>query len=124
MHHLREKEVALHQFSIRTDANQLRELPHPEYLEIGYSGNTYNFDTTVADLLAEAPTDDQIWSQEYEYDELAPDIVLLLYKSATIDRDGNLSRHAKRVSIWIREAGKWRIKFHQATPISIFEKTA
>lgn len=122
MKHLQELEITLHKYATRADLKKLTVLLHPNYIEIGYSGRTYDFDSIVEDLLSESKQDFEIWSQEYKINELASNMVQLIYKSARVDGQGRLSRHAKRASIWIKESGKWQMKFHQATPVGAFEK--
>ena len=41
---------------------------------------------------------------------LAPDVVLLLWRSLT-DAGSSL-----RSSVWVRSGGRWRQRFHQGTP--------
>lgn len=124
MNLLREKEVMLHQYEIRKDIEQLKSLLHPNLIEIGYSGKTFDFDSTIADLPNEEQPDYSVWSQDYEYIELATDLVQLIYKAARLNKDGTLSRFAKRTSIWQNNNGQWQMRFHQGTPTDAFEKSA
>jgi hypothetical protein len=123
LNQLRAFEIALHQHEVRTNLDKLKELLHPEFVEIGYSGGTYNFNSMLESLLSERQTDFEIWSQDYECNEYAPNIVQVIYLSASLSKDGNLTRHAKRTSMWVNETGNWKIKFHQATPVDAFEKS-
>ena len=122
MEHLRELEVALHQSDIRTNIDKLTKLIHPAFVEIGYSGKTYDF-KAVLKSMSELPPFFVIWSQDFEYSEYAEGVVQVTYLSANIDQQGNLSRHAKRTSIWVNETGNWQMKFHQATPVPTFDKS-
>ncbi|MCW8328727.1 nuclear transport factor 2 family protein [Photobacterium sp. SDRW27] len=119
---LRELEEALHQFEVRTDPNQLKTLLHDSFIEIGYSGETYNYQTILDELLVEEPSSFVIWSQDYEYIELAPDFFQLIYREARMDENGTLSRHAKRTSLWFNNNGQWQMKYHQGTPTDAFDK--
>ena len=123
MDELRSKEMALHRHDIRTDAEELKFLLHRDFVEIGYSGNTYDYQSTIDALSAEPVPICKIWSQDYEYTYYSKDIVQVRYLAAQMNDNGALSRHAKRTSIWVKEMGRWKIKFHQATPISAFEKS-
>ncbi|KGJ93360.1 nuclear transport factor 2 family protein [Thalassotalea sp. ND16A] len=122
MEFLREYEVMLHQFDVRKNVEQLKTLLHPDLIEIGYSGKTFDFDMTVRELPLEKKPDHRVWSQDFEYIELATNLAQLIYREARMDIHGNLSRHAKRSSIWVRDNGQWKMRFHQGTPTAAFEK--
>ena len=121
--HLKKLEIALHQHEVRTDIKKLMELLHPKFIEIGYSGKTYDFESTLETLASESSSSSGTWSQGYEYIEYSPAVVQVIYLSARLSKDGNLSRHAKRTSIWVNESRSWQIKFHQATPVAEFLKS-
>ncbi len=46
----------------------------------------------------------------FAVEELAPGVIL-----ATYDTGG--ARPARRTSIWVLDDGRWRIRFHQGTPL-------
>jgi hypothetical protein len=123
LNQLKGLEISLHQPEVRTNPDRLKQLLHPQFVEVGYSGITYDLDSIVACLLSEPQTDSGIWSQDYECHRLAHDVAQLVYLSATMDKAGGLSRHAKRSSIWVSDAGDWKMKFHQATPVAGLEKS-
>lgn len=122
MDKIRELETALHHPEIRTNREQLMRLLHPEFVEIGYSGRTYDFDTIINSLLDEEPSAYTMWSQNFETTQLADDVFLLIYEQARIDEHGILSRHAKRSSVWTKNNDQWQIIFHQGTPTEPFER--
>ena len=72
-------EISLHQPDVRASADKLMKLLHPEFKEIGYSGKTYNRECIIKSLITEAPSDSKIWSQSYEFTELAPHIMHVSY---------------------------------------------
>ena len=120
-----EKEVALHQYEVRSDKKQLLKLLHPEFQEVGESGTSYSLNSILELLGTEQANGSQIHSQEFEGTELAPNIYLLLYKSATIDAENNCSHFAKRSSIWLLTEQGWQMKYHQGTqcqPFAISER--
>lgn len=45
-----------------------------------------------------------------------------MYKSAQMNCESQLRRHAKRSSIWFNNNGKRQMKFHQGTPTEVFNK--
>ncbi|WP_097022034.1 DUF4440 domain-containing protein [Chromohalobacter canadensis] len=122
--HLRELETALHSKEVRCSAEQLGALLHDSFQEVGYSGRRFDKQTIL-----EAISDDQestvIWSQDFELSMLQDDIALLSYRSAWIEGSQQLSRHARRASVWVRgKAGNWCLRYHQGTPTHAFEKAS
>ncbi len=120
---LKKHEIILHNYENRINQSKLKELLDESFIEIWYSGSTHTYDSTLADLLNEHKTEYVIWSQDYSCIELKPDLFILNYLEARLDQDGVLSRHAKRTSIWSKSNNKWKMKFHQATPVSEFKKS-
>lgn len=113
---IKEKEISLHQHDVRSDIVQLKKLLHPEFIEIGYSGTVYDFDTIVEDLFKETKPQHSVIADDFEFRELSPSVILLMYKSARKEMDGQITRHAMRSSVWVQEAGEWFMRFHQGTP--------
>ena len=120
---IRTLEVSLHQRNVRSDRDSLELLLHPAFIEVGYSGTTYDFKCILESLLAEGAekSTPEIWSQEFEFIDLSASIVQVLYLSAH-EKNGVLSRHAKRTSIWVKDLPSWKMQYHQATPTVSFEK--
>ena len=120
--HLLELETALHSKEVLCSTEQLDTLLHDSFQEVGYSGKRFDKQTIL-----EAVSDDQgptiIWSQDFELSMLADDVALLSYRSASIEGSKQLSRHARRASVWVRsEAGNWCLRYHQGTPTHAFEQ--
>ena len=122
LNHLKDMEITLHQHEVRTDVEKLSTILHPEFTEIGYSGTTYDYDSIVKELISEQKSTTNVYSQDYEFKQLAPSVFQLTYLSAHEDKLGNLTRHAKRSSIWINSSGSWKIVHHQGTPTAPFKK--
>jgi len=122
MENLRALETSIHQHEVRSSINKLKEILHPDFVEIGYSGKTYDFKSMLENL-PKLPLDFIVWSQNYEYYEYAPNIVQVNYLSANLEKDDSLSRHAKRTSIWVKHLNSWQMRFHQGTPVAAFEKS-
>lgn len=119
---LRDLEIELHKHDVRNDQNRLNVLLHDEFIEFGYSGSCYDKDAIIAALVEETEPSNMPWSQEYQFIILAQELVQLLYKSAHVNEQGELSRHSVRTSIWQQVDGQWKIRFHQGTPTSVFER--
>jgi len=115
-------EISLHQPNVRASAEKLTELLHPEFREIGYSGNTYSLTCIVKALTTEVPSSSKILSQHFVFTELAAHIIHVSYLSAH-ELNDVYSRHAKRTSIWVQHSNSWKMQFHQATPAPPFEIT-
>jgi len=84
-----------------------------DFQEFGRSGRRYNREQALAveseQLKARLPL------EEVTVQGLSGDVVLVTYISeVTYDE---LVLRANRSSLWVREAGRWRLRFHQGTPI-------
>ena len=123
MKEIQQLEVELHQFTTRSNADRLNQLIHEDFFEIGYSGTQYAKVDIMNSLVQEEQPEYSVWSQDFEFVDLAENLVQVIYKEAQMDKAGHLSRHAIRTSIWKKEHGRWQVQFHQATPISGFEKS-
>ena len=103
------RELLLLDPAVRADPDRLRELLHPDFLEFGASGRSWDVETIVEALAAnpsppsQAPTDLRPVT-------VAADVVLLTYRIEGV-------RSSLRSSVWVRDTGSWRLRFHQGTPI-------
>jgi hypothetical protein len=95
----------------RRNQSRLRQLLHPDFVEIGRSGRRWTRDEIVAAL---ADEDDRgiTRTDGWEFVELGPDLTLVTYLIRDADGD---SRHS---SIWAREEGRLQVRFHQGTHIA------
>lgn len=108
-------EVELHHPGTRLDAARVDALLHPAFHEVGRSGRAYDRATIVA-FLAAQHTPPAVVSDDFAVSRLAPDVVLLTYRSAHRAADGALSMHARRASVWLRGESGWQLRYHQGTP--------
>ncbi len=117
---LRSLEAALQQPDVRADRPRVDALLHADYVEFGYSGRRYSRAEILERLASEtAPAD--IRSQDFALRLLAPDVVLLTYRSFHRSPDKQAARHSLRASIWQLTEHGWQICFHQGTPTDPFE---
>jgi ribonuclease HI len=79
---------------------------HEAFHETGASGRWWTREETLGELERTPAAGDSI--KRFEIDRLAEGVVL-----ATFDSGGE--RPARRVSIWVRDEGRWRLRFHQGT---------
>lgn len=107
-----ERELALLSPAVRGCATSVEEMLDPEFREVGVSGRVWCRDEAVAALAAErAEGRGETTAAELRGIVLSADLVLLTYVS---ERDG---RFARRMSLWRRSAGTWRVLYHQGTPL-------
>lgn len=114
-------EVALHEPAVRGDRKKLAELLHKDFREVGYSGKTYDRAAILNDLPKNNSEASSIWSQDYEFSHLNIAVIQLHYLSAHL-KNGELTRHARRTSIWVMQGAAWLLKYHQGTPTNSFKK--
>ena len=114
-------EVSLHDPAIRHDQKKLTELLHKDFREVGYTGKSYNLASILNDLADINSESQSICSQEFDFTHLSPEIIQVHYLSAHL-KNGELTRHAKRSSIWVKQGTKWLLRYHQGTPTSSFIK--
>lgn len=96
----------------RHNRNRLRELLHPDFVEVGRSGRRWTRDETVTALADEddrAPT----LTDEWEFVELSSDIILVTYVIRSTNGD---SRHS---SVWTSMEGRLQMRFHQGTRMAV-----
>ena len=120
MQALIEKEIALHQFHVRTDKVKVKELLHDSWQEVGESGNSYDLNSIIELMESEQPDGSKIHSQDYQSIKLSKTTILLLYKTVKVTEAGGLSHFAKRSSVWVLEDGEWKMHYHQGTSCEAF----
>ena len=95
---------------LRRDPKRVRELLHPDFVEVGRSGRRWSRDDIVTALADEHPL--PVVTDEWEAVELAPNLALVTY---TITGPGQPSRHA---SLWVQSDGRVQLRFHQGTLVA------
>ena len=97
---------------VRGNARQVEALLHPEFVEVGASGQRWDRPAMVAALRSGEITDtDPIEATEVEGVKLAEDLILVRYISR---RTGGAP--VRRSSLWRRLGGRWQLYYHQGTP--------
>ena len=109
----------MHQPEVRSDVRRLGTLLHDAFIEIGRSGQFYSRNQ-VLEALPKEESGISVWAQDFTAEEISDELVLLIYKSAHINSDGELSRHSLRSSLWQQTPHGWQIRFHQGTPTDTF----
>lgn len=94
--------------AVRRDRARVRELLHPDFIEVGRSGRRWTRDEIV-DALADEGERPPTLTDEWEFLELAPHLALATYVIRSANGD---SRHS---SIWALDRGQLQMRFHQGT---------
>ncbi|GHG53796.1 ribonuclease H [Sinomonas cellulolyticus] len=94
--------------AVRGDYGQLAYLLHPQYREIGASGRLWEREELIEELV-QGP-EIQTRFELVDATPLAGDLVQVVYRTA------GSSGSSLRSSLWQREEGRWRLRFHQGTP--------
>jgi len=106
-------ELALLTPEVRGDSLKVAALLDPDFEEIGASGRLWTRESMMSALVAEPPDEDgAVEASEMRGTQLAPDLILLTYVSASE------LRRARRSSLWRRTEESWQLLFHQGTPFA------
>lgn len=106
-------ELALLTPEVRGDSLKVAALLDPDFEEIGASGRLWTRESMMSALVAEPPGEDgAVEASEMRGTQLAPDLILLTYVSASE------LRRARRSSLWRRTEESWQLLFHQGTPFA------
>ena len=81
----------------------------PAFLEVGASGRTWTR-ATIGALLAQ-PTPETVRFVDFDVIRAGEDAALVTYRTVEPDRV------ARRVSVWTRTDGTWRLRYHQGTVV-------
>ncbi|WP_076589416.1 DUF4440 domain-containing protein [Vibrio ostreicida] len=115
-----EQEVALHQHEVRQSPREITRLIHPEFKEVGRSGESFDFVSIMTLMQDEKTASGYVHAQDFECVRLEPSVQLLLYKSAWVDESGKKGEFTKRSSLWTFTGENWQLKYHQGTPCDAF----
>jgi ribonuclease HI len=92
----------------RADFGRMAMLLHPDFAEIGESGRMWSREEIINALRADPAAGGELDLLAVE--RLGEESILVTYRSR--GRGGS----SLRSSLWLREAGQWRLRFHQGTP--------
>ncbi len=107
-------ETELQKPRIRSENDPAAALLHPDFEEVGRSGRRYTREAVVSALSGKRHSDAVI-ADSYAATELGPGVALLTYHSAHKGKNGALTRHTLRSSIWILIGDNWQLRYHQGT---------
>lgn len=108
-----ELELALLQPQVRASRERLDALLCDDFREIAASGRVFGKD----EVLRRLPQETGVGFEATGFDvrAIAPDVALVAYRAQR--RSGGAHSRSVRSSLWRREAGRWRMVFHQGTPL-------
>lgn len=109
---LRALELALHHPGSAIPLNEIEALLHPEFHEVGKSGQPYTR-AQVLDFLSRHPGPTATEAHDFQVSLLSPGCALLTYRCVHVGSPEPL--HAHRSSIWLWHDGRWRLRHHQGT---------
>jgi hypothetical protein len=113
---LKKLEKSLHRRDVRGSRTAVDHLLADDFIEIGRSGRMYDKQQTLAALAAEAGIL-AVETDNFEFRDIAPGVVLLTYFARTTDDAG--TRASLRGSLWKLIDGRWRMLLHQGTPTDV-----
>lgn len=108
-------EGALHLREVRASATRLKELLDEDFHELGASGAAWTRDAIIDALRDEAFSSREM--TDFRVSRVANDVALATYR---VHRDASAERPAAdslRSSLWKCRQGRWRMVFHQGTPL-------
>ena len=91
---------------VRSDPAALAALLHPDWTEIGRSGRLWTREEMFAVI---APLSEPVALDTVAVSRIDETTILLLWRAVTDQRS------TLRSSLWVRDAGDWRQRFHQGT---------
>ena len=108
-------EERLLQAGVRQSANDVAELLADDFVELGSSGRIFDKQATIDALQHESTV--EIRLTDYRARILAPDVILVTYRAVRSASAPAQATQSLRSSVWKRLDGRWRLVFHQGTPL-------
>lgn len=92
----------------RADRTFVDHALHLDFAEFGRSGRVWTRKDTITTLAADPSLDEVVPAEDVNAVQLADNVVLVTYRATG----------ALRSSIWVRQEGRWQLRFHQGTRTS------
>lgn len=105
-----EAEKALTNPEVRRSKHLIDALLHPDFSEIGSSGEVYDRETMIEMMLTETPGG--VVLRDFTVSKLSETLVMATYRSI-----GTSGREARRTSIWVSDGSRWQLRHHQGTRV-------
>ncbi|UWZ85031.1 nuclear transport factor 2 family protein [Occallatibacter riparius] len=111
---LRRLEQSLLDLAVRRDGDRLRQLLSDDFLEFGSSGRVWTR-KSIIDMLATETNFFPPAIEEFECTFLSEKVALVTYRTVRTDAKTGERLSSLRSSVWTRQNGEWRMRFHQGT---------
>lgn len=105
-------ELLLMDPAVRRDRAQVAALLDEDFVEFGSSGRVWTRETILELLATGTFTPPAV--EEFACSALGPGVMLVTYR-AVWREDAGERNATLRSSIWTRESGSWKMRFHQGT---------
>jgi ribonuclease HI len=89
----------------RRSPQDVAALLHPDFLEVGASGRSWDRESMIAALRADPGSGTRVTGLTVHL--IAPDVALVTYRT----------ERAARASLWLRDREGWRVRFNQGMPL-------
>lgn len=111
-----ELENKLQKPEVRKSVELLNDLISNDLIEFGSSGLVYK----KSDVLKNLPTSSEIKFNmtDFQINTLSSNIIQSIFRTEKIDTKTGKVTRSLRSSLWKNEDGKWRMIFHQGTPLA------
>jgi ribonuclease HI len=100
--------------SIRARPEEVGRLLHDDFTEVGPTGRLWDRASILAALAADPGS--RLDVRDVTARALADSVVLVTY---LVTVAGDPATASFRSSIWLRDGGTWKVRFHQGTPRSL-----
>jgi ribonuclease HI len=107
---LREAETALADPEFRTSRALVEDLLHPDFAEIGSSGEEYGREQMIELMMVEPPG--EVIIRDFSATEVSEDVAVATYRTV-----GMSGQEVRRTSLWVRVDGQWQMRHHQGTRV-------
>jgi hypothetical protein len=111
---LRRLEQSLLDSAVRRDGERLRQLLSDDFVEFGSSGRVWTR-KTIIDFLATETNFFAPAIEEFECTFLSEKVALVTYRTVRTDGKTGERLCSLRSSVWTRQDGEWKMRFHQGT---------
>lgn len=113
--HLRALEEALLDAAVRRDRARVAALLAEDFLEFGSSGRVWSREE-ILELLTSEDYQPPVM-EDLRCSLIAENVGLVTYRTVRTDDVSGIRSVVLRSSLWLRESGEWRVRFHQGTKI-------
>ena len=103
-------ETALADPEIRRSGEQLEDMFHPDFIELGSSGRVYDRQMIIEMMSKEVSAG--VIIRDFNTATISEGTALVTYRSI-----GQSGEEARRSSIWVKSGERWLLRFHQGTRI-------